>query len=396
MWTVVRDRALTGWARGVGALMVVCAVVLVFSVGPLPDGADGANAANYALTTTMFLGPLVAGLTATLSAADARGRVHALAGSTSRGRLGAVVVVATAGLGWGLAAYAGILIGVVTQSRSGLYRVSDLSLVVAAVALLGLCAVAGAGLGAGYTSPRAGLVAAAAIFAVLYGGGYLEAWSARWTTLYPGTAYPVFRQPNTALLLGKAAVTAAAAAAVLALVALARQRLLLSVAALVLGVVGVGGVLTGPDWPTVAATTPDPVCGSDHGFTVCAWPTHADRIPFTLTALAQLDDRIGHAYPVPGTYREHGAGTPAAGEVTIVGLPDPDQSVDSSRWRGQLATAALPTGACPDQQAEQARDALNTWLYTAATAPETTADHAPDTETARVEDWAAQASRCAP
>lgn len=382
------SRALRGWSLGIGLLLLAAAVVLSLSLGRLPDGAGFANAANYALTTVMFLGPLTAGLTATLAGQDGRDGQHDLARSTPRGRFGSVLIVTLAGLLWGLTAHAAMLAGVLTRSDTWVLRPADGSLLLAAWSFLLLAAVIGACLGARIRSPRAGLAAAAGVFAVFYGGGYLEAWSARLTTVYPGTAYPIFMQPNALMNTGKAIITTAIAVAVLTMISRPRPAALaVSVAA---AAVGISLVLSAPNWPAVPAGTTNAVCKDDREFTVCAWPQHADRAGLAIDALVALEAKVGRVYPVPTVWRESGTGVPAEDDVVIGSLPDPSAATTPGQLASDLAEYTLPTGACPDATASDARSHLSRWLYQ-STNQFASDPTVPDSD---VSSWVKEVARC--
>lgn len=389
MLSVVVPRAVRGWSLGVGLIMLAAALVLGVSLVRLPDGADGSNAANHALTAVMFLGPLTAGLSATVAGQDARDGQHDLARSTPRGRLGAVLAVALGALLWGAAAHAAMLLTVWSRSTNWIVRPADASLVLAAWSLLLVCAVAGGCVGAWMRSPRAGLWAAAVMFATLYGGGYLEVWSARLTTVYPGTAYPIFLQPNAAMISGKAIITTATAATVLS-VMVRRRRWAIVAGSVCAAALGTVLVLNAPDWPAVPISTDEAVCDQDRGFTVCAWPQHADRTGQVIDGLLTLQAQVGHVYPLPTVYRENGAGDPASDDVMIGSLPDPGRPLAPGQAASNLAGHTLPKGPCPDEMASKARDQLSQWLYqsTSQFAP------APTASASAVASWVQEVARC--
>lgn len=392
MGTVVMNRATSGWSLGVGAVLLLSAVVLGVSLGSLPDGADGANAANYALSTVMFLGPLVAGLTGTLTGQDARDKQHELASSTARGRFGGVLVNVLSGVLWGGAAHLGVLVAALTRGTNFVMRPADASLVVAAWALLLACSVAGAWIGVWRSSPHAGLWAAGICFVLVYGGGYLEEWTARAATVYPGTAFPIFMEPNAPMILGKSLLVSTVA--VLGLAAFTRPRrgrravsALVAIAAVSAGVVMIRG---GPDLPAVPTATHDPVCSQQDSFTVCAWPQHAGRSAQALEALGVLQSTIGHVYPLPKTYREDGAGPAAPGDVLMGSLPDPDHPGGTGELGARLALLTIPQGPCPDGAATQAKFDLTQWLYQATSS----FSEPPSTSDAEVRRLVEESQRC--
>lgn len=361
MLTVLRERAATGFLLGGGIVLLIAALIITFSLGPLPDGADVANAANHALTSVLFLGPLTAGVSAAQAGRDQRGQMHALARSTRRGVLGSGVVVAGAISGWAVLAYCGILVAAYLRGSNGLLRWSDLSLVALALSLIVLCAVVGVVVGSRFESTRSALIVAVLTFAGLYGGAYVEIWSARWATVYPGTAFPIHLQPNASLNFGKTAV-ALSICLVLASAGIQQGRRWWRGAALLGVATGVTLMLTAPDWPAVDSHTKDPVCSVSSRYTVCAWPQQADRIPGTLAVLGRLDDLVGHIYPLPTNYRQSGAGTHEPGDVRLGSLAILGRTETEERVMADLAVRSLPSGACPDAVSKEARDRLSAWL----------------------------------
>lgn len=360
MLTVLRERAATGLTLGGGVVLLVAALIITVSLGPLPDGADAANAANHALTSVLFLGPLTAGVSAAQAGRDQRGQMHALARSTRRGVLGSGIVVAGAISAWAVLAYCGILGAAYLRGSNGVLRWSDLSLVALALSLIVLCAAVGVVVGSRFESTRAALVVTVLTFAGLYGGAYLEIWSARWATVYPGTAFPIHLQPNASLNIGKAAV-ALSICLVLASAGIRQGRRWWQGVALLGLATGAALVLTAPDWPAIESQTEDPACISSR-YTVCAWPQQADRIPGTLAALRRLDDLVGHVYPLPANYRQAGAGAHEPGDVRLGSLAIIGRSETEERVMAELAVRSLPLGACPDAASEEARDRLSAWL----------------------------------
>lgn len=361
MLTVLRERAATGLTLGGGVVLLAAALIITLSLGPLPDGADAANAANHGLTSLLFLGPLTTGVAAAQAGRDQRGHMHALARSTRRGVLGSGIVLAGAISAWAVLAYSGIFIAAYLRGSNGLLRWSDVSLVALALSLIVLCATIGVVLGSRYESTRAPLVVTVLTFAVLYGGAYLEIWSARWATVYPGTAFPIHLQPNVGLNIGKAAV-ALSICLILAATGIQHGRRWWQSGALLGLVAGVALMLTAPDWPAVESHTDDPVCSASTRYSVCAWPQQADRIPGTLAALGRLDDMVGHVYPLPTNYRQAGAGADEPGDVRLGSLAIIGRTESEERVMADLAVRSLPPGTCPDAASEQARDSLSEWL----------------------------------
>ena len=229
---------------------------------------------------------------------------------------------------------------------------------------------------------------AAGVFAVFYGGGYLEAWSARLTTVYPGTAYPIFLQPNALMNTGKAIITTAIAVAALTMISRPRPAALAgSVAA---AAVGTLFVVSAPDWPAVPASTTNAVCKDDRGFTVCAWPQHADRTGIAIDALVALEAKVGRVYPIPTVWRESGAGVPAEDDVVIGSLPDPAAATTPGQLASDLVDYTLPTGTCPDATAYDARFQLSRWLYQ-STSQIASGPTVPDADVAS---WVTEVARC--
>lgn len=390
MFTVLRERASTGIPLGGGVVLLVAALVVTWSLGPLPDGADAANAANVALTSVLFLGPLTAGVAAAQAGRDLRGQLHDLARSTRRGVLGSGLVVVGASSGWAVLAYAGILLAAFLRGENGMVRWSDLSLVLAALSLILLCAVGGAEVGSRWNSTRSALVVAVLTFAVLYGGGYLEIWSARWATVYPGTAYPLYLEPNVGLNVGKS-MLALSLCLVLASAAVRSGRRLWQGAGLVGLFAGIALIVTAPDWPAVESHTDQPVCQTSSGFTICAWPQHSDRIPGISAALQRLDRLVGDVYTLPSTYRQIGAGQAESGEGRLGSLGVPGRSETEERVLADLAVRSLPSGDCPDEAAEAARDRLSAWLQSTTQGLTPVGGEVAREDVAR---WAEQVQRC--
>lgn len=362
MLTVLRDRATSGVLLGGGAVVLLASMVIGWSMGPLPDGADGSNAANMGLTSILFLGPLTAGVAAAQAGRDARGGLHAVASASARGAWGGWIVLVVAASLWTGLAYLGIVLAAFFRGTSGTVRAADLTVVGAALSLVVLCAALGAAWGSRWTGARGALGVTLLAFGVLYGGGYLEIWSARWATAYPGTAFPIHLRPNVGLNLGKCILALSGAAVLLAPAARPRPRTWWRRAGAVGMVAGVALVALSPDWPAVEASTTSPTCQSASGFTVCAWPQQADRLPGTLAALEQLDRLVGDSYPVPAAYRQIGAGQRKTGEVPLGTLAEPGRTETIERVMAELAVRSLPSGDCDTAEAAAARNRLSGWL----------------------------------
>lgn len=392
MLSVLRERASSGLVLGGGLVVLLAALVIGWSLGPLPDGADGANAANMGLTSVMFLGPLTAGVTAAQVARDERGGVLAVARAARRGELGSWLLLITAASGWTVLAYLGLVLAAFFRGASGTMRPPDLALVLPALSLIVLCGAVGVVAGSRHASMRTALGVAAGTFVVLYAGGYLEIWSARWATVYPGTAFPVYLQPNTGLNVGKSLIALALTGALLATASrravLKRWSWAASLAGVLLGVVL---IVQSPDWPTVPGRTEHPVCDSAGGFTLCAWPEQADRLPAMLHTLAQLEGQVGDVYPLPRDYRQIGAGEPQPGEVLLGNLSDPGRTETVERVMADLAVRSLPAGDCPSAADAAARDLLSAWLQSTTQGMTPIGSEVPPQE---VRSWVVRVQRC--
>ncbi|WP_066636889.1 ABC transporter permease [Serinicoccus hydrothermalis] len=390
MFPIIRDRATSGFPLAGGFVLLVAALIIGWSLGPLPDGADGANAANMALTSVFFLGPVAAGVATAQASKDGRANVSELVRATPRGQFGSGCVLVVAVMIWAVLAYLGILVAGLQRGSTGIFRWSDLSLVAAALSLILLCTTVGTAVGYRWSSTKSALMVAVLSFALLYGGGYIELWSARWATVYPGTAFPIFLQPNVGLNSGKALI-AAGLSVLLAATLMARWRVR-AVGVGFLGLVaGLAIVSTSPNWPAVQARTDDPTCRSLNSYTVCTWPQQAERIPAAIDALQQVDMLVGDVYTLPSTYRQIGAGTPDAEDVHIGSLPQEDGQEVRERTMADLAVRSLPAGSCPDPEAEAARNDLSAWLQAVA---QNMAPLGGEVPRATVAGWVASVQRC--
>lgn len=296
-----------GRARWVGGGSCVLALGLGLTLDTsalLPGFADPLN---LSLTAIAYMAPLAAGGSAMATSAIAQSGFLVVAGSSPRGRIGALAVANLASLTWHLLAYAVLVVVLCVRSDlSGAATATMVLLPLTAATTVAVAASVGALCGLRIPSLLAPPAAATLVFAWIFIGSYLPPPARAASPIFPEVYYQVFLEPNGALLASLVLFGVAFCIGALAVVVETR-RVAASTSAigvLVLAVVVFPG--SDPSAVELRAAPNKPDCVVSRGTTLCGWPESAARLRSALDALVRVRAAVSPVLSTPAMYREPG------------------------------------------------------------------------------------------
>lgn len=359
MLKIVGVHMLSGWALRIGILLLAACAFLGFTANTLDFDRGIASAGNYALTAIIFLGPLTAGIAATITANNRRHGTAILATTSARGQRGARSICISVAAAWGILGHSSLAIALFVRSGASVsLRFSDILIYIAGWSLLFLLAAVGIAFGELSTSKLVGLSAVIITFVFVYFTAFLEEGYPKLTFVYPGTSLPVFVDPSPSMFGSKILIAVGLAICILAGWRPANRALYFGA---VVVVAGVGLLISAPDRPTVDVATSDPYCTSRSGFSVCTWPQHRERGDMLLSAVIELDEILDPTFEIPGIFREPGAGIFSPGDALVV-MPFLEYAQDPTFYADAALNASLPAYECSDESGTRAQIELENYM----------------------------------